>query len=147
LKTPFCRGVRCNAFIRIPDLLPPSAGAEWGFCYLINILLYQRQKKRFDRTPSGVTDVSDLYILNFSCLKYRIFTSASISFPKWEEKVGKGFDFRKQDINISSTFLNVVLWAKAHESGGVLHSIPPEGRGNKLQQLQHPKLMLQSTRS
>ena len=57
---------------------------------------------------TGLTDVSDLYILNFSCLKYRIFTSASISFPKWEEKVGKGFDFVKQDINISSTFLNVV---------------------------------------
>jgi len=76
---------------------------------------------------SGVTDVtdltgvSDLYILKFFVLKYLelmpswarncmltlCFTSAFVSFRKWEEKVGKGFDFGKQDINISLTFLNV----------------------------------------
>jgi len=43
-------------------------------------------------------------------------------------------------------FAKSVLWAKAHESGGVLHFIPrPKGRGNKLQQLPHLKLMLHST--
>jgi hypothetical protein len=62
---------------------------------------------------TDVTDlpgVSDLYILNFLADLSGSFaarpTSASISFPKWKGKVGKGFDFGKQDINISLTFLN-----------------------------------------
>ena len=59
----------------------------------------------------GLGDVGDLYVLNFLADLSGSFvarpTAASISFLKWRKKVDKGFDFGKQDINISSTFLSV----------------------------------------